>query len=125
MLGRRRAEGCRRCSNCSIHYPPDEKFRTCQVCEDPEGTSFFNNVDPDPEWEEAVRYARMNPTPNAKRDPHTWRFDEYLKMGFTEHQAQKLANAVYGPYGHPLYTGTVRSALDAGCDLAVCFDMFT
>jgi hypothetical protein len=122
MFGRGQAQGCRRCSNCSIHYPPQQRFEVCDVCEEP--TSYFNNVEPDQEWEEAVKYARLHPSPRATADPHEYRFEEYLKMGFNEHQAQALANAVYGQHAHPLYTGTVQAALDAGCDLAVCFDMF-
>jgi len=122
MFGRT-AAGCRRCSTCAIHYPNQAKFEVCDVCETE--TSYFSNVSPDPEWEEAVKYAKMHPAPPAHKDPHEHRFESYLKMGYNEHQAQALANAVYGESGFPLYHGLVKAALDGGCDPVLAFDMFT
>lgn len=93
------------------------------MCDTP--TSFFSNVEPDAEWEEAVKYAKLHPAPRATADPHEHRFERYLRMEFTEQQAQALANATYGSPPFPLYHGIVQSALDAGCDRDLCFDLFT
>lgn len=124
VFGRGQASsGCLRCSTCSIHYPAADEHRVCEICGEP--TSYFSNVEPDPEWQENVKYAKMHPQPSAKRDPHNHRFERYLAMGFDENDSQKLALAVYGPQSFPLYHGLVKDALDAGCDPQVALDVFT
>jgi hypothetical protein len=115
--------GCKRCSRCSIHYPPHSQHDTCEVCDEP--TSFFSNVQPDEGWEEAVKYAKLHPGPRATADPHEYRFERYLQMGFNEHQAQALANATWGEHRFPLYWGLVQNTLDAMGDHEVVFDLMT
>jgi hypothetical protein len=122
LSGGFRMGGCKRCSQCSIHYPPHSKHDVCEVCEGP--TSYFSNVQPDPEWEEQVKYAKSQPLARATRDPHEHRFEQYLRMGYNEHQAQALANATWGSPPFPLYWGKVKKALDAGCDPVLAFDVF-
>lgn len=123
MFGQGREVGCRRCSRCSIHYPPGEAFAECQVCEEP--TSYFSNVEPDPEWKESVRYAKMHPPERVVADPHNHRFEQYLLMGFDEVRSQALAQAIYGPNRMPLYHGDVKKTLDATGDHDLVFDLYT
>ncbi len=42
-----------RCSMCSIDYPHSHRFMRCKVCG--EQTSFFSDMDADPDWEDDVR----------------------------------------------------------------------
>lgn len=123
MFGGDSGLGCRRCSNCSIHYPTDSRHQVCEVCDEP--TSFFSNVAPDPEWEDAVKYAKMHPPGRIGNDPENYRFERYLKMGFDQFDAQVLSLAVYGQPAFPLYWGLVKQALDSGVTHAVAFEVFS
>lgn len=116
-------QGCRRCSTCSIHYPTDSRHEKCEVCGEP--TSFFSNVSPDPEWEDAVKYASMHPKTPDRCDPHNHRFEQYLRMGWTEVESQLLALATWGSPPFPLYPGLVKTALDSGVDRQLVFESFS
>lgn len=122
MFGSESHTGCRRCSTCAIHYPHDSQYNVCLVCEQP--TSIFANVAPDPDWQEAVKYARMHPKSPDRCDPHNHRFEQYLRMGWTEVESQMLALATYGNPAFPLYPGLVRQALDSGVDRRVVWEAF-
>lgn len=89
--------GCLRCSNCGISYPHQHRFMRCPVCGGQ--TSYFSNVDPDPDWEYSVALKR--PTVGEAQeaaadvpdddDPYWWRAEQMHRAGFTHEQAMVLA----------------------------------
>lgn len=79
----------RRCSFCSIDYPPDgSKFAKCKRCGSQ--TNWFSDIDPQPDWEEEVErlLAADLEVPDTVQQ---WRFDQLKQAGFTDPTAIELS----------------------------------
>jgi len=117
-----------RCSTCSINFPVTLAHQLCDVCGG-KTQSMFHAV-PDEDWEENVERLKnpaARPIGSQRGDGRANRVWNYLRMGFNEFQADKLADAVFN-YGRaepvPLHWATVEDALQTGHDPLVVFDAF-
>lgn len=80
----------RRCSTCSINYPPNgNDFGNCLACG--EQTSYFYNVDPSEDWKYDVAMASWMPEPTQDK-VSAWRHKSFLEAGYSDEQAFILAN---------------------------------
>lgn len=93
--------GTLRCSMCSIDYPHSHRFMRCRVCG--EQTSYFSNVDADPDWAEDVRLKKgvdktgktgnpeLDIDPSLDTPDFRWRANALIAAGYDYESSLVLA----------------------------------
>jgi hypothetical protein len=78
-----------RCSTCGIDYPNNFTYKKCRVCGEP--TSGFSNIEADPNWQDKVDLASIQP--DVKPDPVVvWREEQLLSAGYSPGSSAQLAD---------------------------------